>query len=246
MAFRISRLRVVAADDAGFSDLVSALPDGLSLPGIIAGEAPGAAVHDTSLYKGAAVPVLVLAITSAALGMAEAALAAFKERLPGREIAYTEHEIQIDSPTTHCQVADAATRIHVARLLLHRCADDIEAARSRRDDGIHRPRPRPHGLRPCRTSVHGGGRDPLSRLRRLRHYRDQPGPARLARPPCRQHARGSDARNQPSDVWPHLARAQAQHTADLIAPNASDVSARKRWRPSPAPRYSAPFPGRSA
>jgi hypothetical protein len=31
------------------------------------------AAHDTSLYKGAAVPVLVLAITPAALGMAEAA-----------------------------------------------------------------------------------------------------------------------------------------------------------------------------
>jgi 3-hydroxy-9,10-secoandrosta-1,3,5(10)-triene-9,17-dione monooxygenase len=103
----------------------------LSLPGIIAGEAPGAAAHDTSLYKGAAVPVLVLAITPAALGIAEAALAAFKERLPDREIAYTEHEIQIDSPTTHRQVADAATRIHVARLLLHRCADDIEAAAAR-------------------------------------------------------------------------------------------------------------------
>jgi 3-hydroxy-9,10-secoandrosta-1,3,5(10)-triene-9,17-dione monooxygenase len=100
----------------------------LSLPGIIAGEAPGAAAHETSLYKGAAVPVLALAITPAALGMGEAALAVFKERLPGREIAYTEHEIQIDSPTTHRQVADAATRIHVARLLLHRCADDIEAA----------------------------------------------------------------------------------------------------------------------
>src|SRR3954468_2556646 len=28
MAFRISRLRVVAADDVGFPDLVSALPDG--------------------------------------------------------------------------------------------------------------------------------------------------------------------------------------------------------------------------
>lgn len=103
----------------------------LSLPGIIAGEAPGAAAHDTSLYKGAAVPVLALAITPAALGMAEAALAAFKERLPGREIAYTEHEIQIDSPTTHRQVADAATRIRVARLLLHRCADDIEAGAAR-------------------------------------------------------------------------------------------------------------------
>jgi len=28
MAFRISRLRVVTAEDAGFSDLVSALPEG--------------------------------------------------------------------------------------------------------------------------------------------------------------------------------------------------------------------------
>jgi hypothetical protein len=30
MVFRISRLRVVAAEDAGFSDLVSVLPDGNS------------------------------------------------------------------------------------------------------------------------------------------------------------------------------------------------------------------------
>jgi 3-hydroxy-9,10-secoandrosta-1,3,5(10)-triene-9,17-dione monooxygenase len=100
----------------------------LSLRGIIAGEAPGAARHDTRLYKGAAVPVLALAICPAALGMAEDALDAFRERLPGREIAYTEREIQIDSSTTHRQVADAATRIHVARLLLHRAAADIEAA----------------------------------------------------------------------------------------------------------------------
>ena len=70
----------------------------------------------------------------------------------------------------------------------------------------------PHGLRPCRTPVHGGGRDPLSRLWRLGHCRDQPGPARLTRPPCRQHARGSDARNQPSDVWAHLARMGARLT----------------------------------
>ena len=31
MAFRVNRLRVVAADDAGFSDLVSALPDGAEI-----------------------------------------------------------------------------------------------------------------------------------------------------------------------------------------------------------------------
>jgi 3-hydroxy-9,10-secoandrosta-1,3,5(10)-triene-9,17-dione monooxygenase len=103
----------------------------LSLPGIIQGRAPGAAPHEGSLYKGAAVPVLALAITPSALGMAEAALEAFMQRLPGREIAYTEREVQIDSTATHRQVADAATRIHVARLLLHRCATDIEAAAER-------------------------------------------------------------------------------------------------------------------
>jgi hypothetical protein len=31
MVFRISRLRAVAADDVGFSDLVSALPDGAEI-----------------------------------------------------------------------------------------------------------------------------------------------------------------------------------------------------------------------
>ena len=103
----------------------------LSLPGLIQGKTPGAALHDGSLYKSAAVPVLALALAPPALGMAEAALAAFQERLPGREIAYTNHIVQRDSPTTHRLIADAATRIHVARLLLHRCVDDIEAAAER-------------------------------------------------------------------------------------------------------------------
>jgi 3-hydroxy-9,10-secoandrosta-1,3,5(10)-triene-9,17-dione monooxygenase len=130
----------------------------LSLPGIIAGKAPDAAPQASSLYKGAAVPVLALAITPAALGMAEAALDAFKERLPAREIAYTEREIQIDSPTTHRQVADAATRIHVARLLLHRCAEDIETAAERGEmmEFTARARVRmdcAHAVRQCMEAV---------------------------------------------------------------------------------------------
>jgi 3-hydroxy-9,10-secoandrosta-1,3,5(10)-triene-9,17-dione monooxygenase len=130
----------------------------LSLPGIIAGKAPDAAPQASSLYKGAAVPVLALAITPAALGMAEAALDAFKERLPAREIAYTEREIQIDSPTTHRQVADAATRIHVARLLLHRCAEDIEMAAERGEMMQFTARARvrmdcAHAVRQCMEAV---------------------------------------------------------------------------------------------
>lgn len=103
----------------------------LSLPELIAGSAPGTTAHEGSLYRCAAVPILALALTPAALGMAATALEAFTERLPGREIAYTHHELQIENSTTHRQVADAATKIHVARLLLHRCAADIEAAAER-------------------------------------------------------------------------------------------------------------------
>jgi len=99
----------------------------LSLPGLIGGQLSMAAAHATSLYKSAAVPVLALALTPAALGIAETALAAFTERLPGREIAYTDHVLQIENATTHRQVAKAATKIHIARLLLHRCAADVES-----------------------------------------------------------------------------------------------------------------------
>jgi 3-hydroxy-9,10-secoandrosta-1,3,5(10)-triene-9,17-dione monooxygenase len=55
-------------------------------------------------------------------------MAAFRERLPGRQVAYTEHEKQIDMPVTHLQVAEAATKIGIAEALLYRCADEIEAA----------------------------------------------------------------------------------------------------------------------
>src|SRR6185437_8403746 len=101
----------------------------LSLPGLIQGQAPGVALHENpALYRSAAVPVLQLALAPGAIGIAEAALEAFQERLPGRIIAYTLGEKQIESATTHRQLADASTRIRVARLLLHRAVDDIEAA----------------------------------------------------------------------------------------------------------------------
>ena len=50
------------------------------------------------------------------------------QRLPGREVAYTQRETQIDLPVTHMQVAEAATKIATARLALYHCADAIEAA----------------------------------------------------------------------------------------------------------------------
>jgi 3-hydroxy-9,10-secoandrosta-1,3,5(10)-triene-9,17-dione monooxygenase len=103
----------------------------LSLRGLVGGQTPGASLHDGWLYKSAAVPVLTLALTPTALGIARSAFEAFKQRLPGRTVAYTEQEIQIDMPVTHVQAAQAATKIDVAEALLYRCADEIEDAAER-------------------------------------------------------------------------------------------------------------------
>jgi 3-hydroxy-9,10-secoandrosta-1,3,5(10)-triene-9,17-dione monooxygenase len=103
----------------------------VSLRGLIAGKTPGAGLHEGWLYKSAGVPVLTLALAPCSLGIARSALDAFKQRLPGREVAYTEHEKQIDMPVTHVQAAEAATRIDAAEALLYRCADEIEAAAQR-------------------------------------------------------------------------------------------------------------------
>jgi 3-hydroxy-9,10-secoandrosta-1,3,5(10)-triene-9,17-dione monooxygenase len=130
----------------------------LSLPGTIMGKAPGIGLHDGWLYKSAAVPVLALALAPPALGAAEAALADFAQRLPGRVVAYTEGEVQIEQPTTHRQAGDAATKIGVARLLLEHCADEIEAAAARGEmmEFAKRARVRmdcAHAVRQCLEAV---------------------------------------------------------------------------------------------
>jgi 3-hydroxy-9,10-secoandrosta-1,3,5(10)-triene-9,17-dione monooxygenase len=130
----------------------------LSLPGAIQGRSPGSELHDGWLYKSAAVPVLALAITPAALGAALAAFEGFTTRLPGREVAYTQREVQIEMPVTHLQVAEAATKIDVARLLLERCADDIQEAAERGAamDFTKRARVRmdcAHAVRQCLEAV---------------------------------------------------------------------------------------------
>ncbi|HVO16144.1 MAG TPA: acyl-CoA dehydrogenase family protein [Alphaproteobacteria bacterium] len=130
----------------------------LSLPGSIAGQKPGATKHDGWLYESAVVPVLTLALAPSALGMAEAALDQLKSRLPGRTVAYTEGEVQIEQPVTHMHVADAATKIRVARLLLHACAEDIQepAERGEMMEFAKRARVRmdcAHAVRQCLEAI---------------------------------------------------------------------------------------------
>lgn len=84
--------------------------------------------QDHALYRGAFVPVLALALTGSALGVARAALDEFRKTAPNRVLAYSFNETQSDSASAHTLLAEASAKIDTARLILHHCADDIEAA----------------------------------------------------------------------------------------------------------------------
>lgn len=121
--WRVTGLRGTGSCSVAVKDLFVPAHRFVSLRAAIAGVVRG---QEGWLYRAAAVPVLALALTPTAVGAAEGALADFAARLPGREVAYTDREKQIDMPVTHVQAAAAATRIATARLLLHRCAEAIE------------------------------------------------------------------------------------------------------------------------
>lgn len=104
----------------------------LSTPLTREGKAPGANLHASALYHGAPVPSLALFLCGPALGIARRALDSFRRRLPGRIVAYTFDEKQLEMPVTHLELAEAATRIDTARLLLHSVATEIEAWGERR------------------------------------------------------------------------------------------------------------------
>lgn len=105
----------------------------LSIPNAINGQTPGAHLHATTLYFTSLVPALALFVATPALGMARRALEHFKERLPGRTVSYTFNEQQLDMPTTHMEIAEAATKLDTARTLLHALIDEMELHAGKRE-----------------------------------------------------------------------------------------------------------------
>jgi 3-hydroxy-9,10-secoandrosta-1,3,5(10)-triene-9,17-dione monooxygenase len=100
----------------------------VSLPAVIMGNSPGAHLHtDDWVQRCAPVPVLTIAICGSALGLAEQALEDFPPLIAGKTIAYTADR-QDTHPVTHVRIADAAMRVHEARLLLYHCADELDDA----------------------------------------------------------------------------------------------------------------------
>lgn len=75
----------------------------------------------------AAVPVLALALTGSAIGIARQAMADFTSLIEQRTIAYTSNR-QAEHPVTHVQVGEAAMLAHEGELILYHCADQIDQA----------------------------------------------------------------------------------------------------------------------
>jgi len=98
----------------------------LSMRYLMTGTGEGLKKNDAWLYKGAAVPILDIALCGPALGIARAALETFLAHVKGgRVLAYTGH-VQSEWPVSQVDLADAAIKIDMGELLLRRCADDIE------------------------------------------------------------------------------------------------------------------------
>jgi len=84
-------------------------------------------LRDEVEYRWAFVPTLALILAFPLLGAARGMLELFLERLPRRGITYTWHTKQAEATLTHLQVAEAASKIDAAQLLLQRAADDIHS-----------------------------------------------------------------------------------------------------------------------
>jgi 3-hydroxy-9,10-secoandrosta-1,3,5(10)-triene-9,17-dione monooxygenase len=129
----------------------------LSLPGLIMGNSPGASLHEGWVHKCAPVPVLSIALTGSAIGIARQALRDFPSLVKGKTIAYTADD-QWEHPLTHMQAGEAAMCIHEGALVLYSCADEIDAAarEGRELDLLTRARMRldcAEGVRRCLDGV---------------------------------------------------------------------------------------------
>lgn len=98
-----------------------------SLPAVVMGQSVGAKEQSDWNHRMAPVPVLALALTGSAIGIARQALRDFPGLVKGKIIAYTADD-QYSHPLTSIQAGNAAMLIHEGETLLFRCADEIDAA----------------------------------------------------------------------------------------------------------------------
>lgn len=81
---------------------------------------------DEPLYRAPFLPVGTVVLGAPQIGMARAALDLTLDVLPRRSVKYTTYSRSIDAPTVQLAVAEAASMIDAAELILHRATTEID------------------------------------------------------------------------------------------------------------------------
>ncbi len=102
----------------------------MSLLQAAVGNCPGHALNDAPVFRVAFTGGLIIALTGAALGIAEGALESFQEQLKKRVLVFTGQE-QKQQPAAQMRLAESAAEIDAARMLImdacQRMDDDAAA-----------------------------------------------------------------------------------------------------------------------
>lgn len=98
----------------------------VSFVDILNGTTPGAALHDSSVFRWPLVPMLALVAAAPALGTAEVTLERFRERVSERVIAYTAGAKQRDQPAAQIRLGKAAAHAIAARAMFDGAIAEIE------------------------------------------------------------------------------------------------------------------------
>jgi 3-hydroxy-9,10-secoandrosta-1,3,5(10)-triene-9,17-dione monooxygenase len=94
---------------------------------LVAGRAPGAAVHGGPLYRLPVIPTLALAVAGPAVGLAREAIEQFRGRSLDRRPGYAA-SVQATRASTHARLAGAIADVDAASLVLERAIARLEAA----------------------------------------------------------------------------------------------------------------------
>lgn len=93
---------------------------------IVEGTAPGVTVNESRLYRTPLVPMLAMGAATPALGLAEATVDQFQDRVGERVIAYTAGTVQRDLPAAQIRLGRAAAAIAAAGAAFDRAVAEID------------------------------------------------------------------------------------------------------------------------
>ncbi len=116
----------------------------LPLPAMIEGRYPPRTNGTNPYFNYPLAAVLTVNAGGMPLGTAQGALELFQERLPGRQITYTDYTNQAAAPVTHLQVGEASLTIDSADAHVRRASAILDGPRDRPFTTLERVRARAH------------------------------------------------------------------------------------------------------